>query len=232
LTRLAAIHQPTFLPWLGWWDKFLRADVLVLLDDVQFPKKGGTWMNRVRLLVGEEPAWITVPVDRAYSGVRSVREMLIDETKPWRARILATVEASYRSAPHFNDVYPVIVEALDVETTRISALNQHAIGCISARLGQDAGKVVRQSDLRVHGQGTELLVSLCNAVRANAYLNGDGAAGYLVEEEFVDAGLRLVQQHFAPPQYAQRAPRHVPGLSIVDALMSCGWDGTKSLLAR
>ena len=49
--KVVAVHQPTFLPWLGWWDKLARADVLVLLDDVQFPKKGGTWMNRVRMLV-------------------------------------------------------------------------------------------------------------------------------------------------------------------------------------
>ena len=71
---LVAIHQPTFLPWLGWWDKLVRADRLVLLDDVQFPKKGGTWMNRVRMLVNGEPAWVTVPLDRSYHGVAPVRE--------------------------------------------------------------------------------------------------------------------------------------------------------------
>ena len=59
--RVVAIHQPNFLPWLGYFDKLARCDVFVLLDSVQFPKKSGTWMNRVQVLVSGEPAWITVP---------------------------------------------------------------------------------------------------------------------------------------------------------------------------
>src|SRR5205085_9519011 len=93
--RLVAIHQPTFLPWLGWWDKLLRADIFVLLDDVQYPKKGGTWMNRVRMLVNGEPTWVTMPIDRTYHGVRTVREISLDQTKPWRKKILGTLAASY-----------------------------------------------------------------------------------------------------------------------------------------
>ena len=36
--RIVAIHQPNFLPWLGYFDKLARADVFVLLDSVQFPR--------------------------------------------------------------------------------------------------------------------------------------------------------------------------------------------------
>jgi len=67
--RVVAIHQPNFLPWLGYFDKLARADTFVLLDSVQFPKRNGTWMNRVKLLVGGEPGWITVPIVRAYHGL-------------------------------------------------------------------------------------------------------------------------------------------------------------------
>src|SRR6476469_5556647 len=112
MKRVVAIHQPTFLPWLGLWDKLLRADVFVLLDDVQFPKKGGTWMNRVRLLANGDPQWVTVPVERAYHGVRTVREMRIDDVKPWRERIYATIEHAYSSAAHADEVLPVVRQAL------------------------------------------------------------------------------------------------------------------------
>src|SRR5687767_2336536 len=108
--RVVAIHQPTFLPWLGWFDKLARADILVLLDAVQFPKKGGTWMNRVRMLVTGAPAWVTVPVDRKYHGVLQVREARVDDRKPWRDKVLKTVEASYGAAPHFEEVYPAVEE--------------------------------------------------------------------------------------------------------------------------
>jgi WbqC-like protein family len=227
-----AIHQPTFLPWLGWWDKLVRADVLVLLDDVQFPKKGGSWMNRVRVLVAGEPRWITVPVDRAYHGVRSVREMRIDDSKPWRGQIGATLARAYAEAAHRDDVLPGLEDALAIPTDRVAELNEATIRKIAEQLELDTAKLVRQSDLGVDGTGTDLLISLCRAVDADAYLTGDGADGYLDADRFAEVGLDLVFQEFVPPDYPQLAADHAPGLSIVDALMSCGWSGTRALLAR
>lgn len=230
MSRLAAIHQPTFLPWLGWWDKLARADVLVVLDDVQFPKKGGTWMNRVRVLANGSPVWLTVPVDRSYHGVRTVREMLIDTSKPWREKILGTLAASYARAPHFEDVYPVVEEIVSLPTDRIMELNEAGLRRIARGLGLDARKLVRQSDLSVSGPGTDLLVELCKAVGGTAYLTGDGAGGYLEPEKFAAAGLGFAEQRFTPPRYPQQSKTYVPGVSVVDALMSCGWDGTAALL--
>jgi len=227
---LVAIHQPTFLPWLGWWDKLVRADVLVLLDDVQFSKKGGTWMNRVRMLVGGEPRWLTVPVDRAYTGTRRVREMRTDESKPWRENLLATIRASYARAPFVEEVLPVVDDALATQTDHIAELNERAIGLLADGLGLDTSKLVRQSELGVSGEGTGLLVELCRAVGGNTYLSGDGADGYLENEVFDAAKLELTFQEFTPPRYAQPVTGYVSGLSVIDALMSCGWRGTSDLL--
>jgi hypothetical protein len=229
---LVAIHQPTFFPWLGWWDKLVRADVFVLLDDVQFPKKGGTWMNRVRMLVGGEARWVTVPVDRGFSGTRSVREMRIDVGRPWRDEILRTLASSYGRAPHFAAVMPVVEEALARPTDRVAELNESAIRSLAGPLGLDTSRVVRQSDLGVTGTGNELLVALCRAVGGNIYLSGDGAGDYLSEQAFANAGLGLRYQEFSPPPYPQPVADHVRGLSVVDALMSCGWEGTAALVDR
>jgi hypothetical protein len=228
---LVAIHQPTFLPWLGWWDKLVRADVFVLLDDVQFPKKGGTWINRVRLLVNSEPRWVTVPVDRTYHGTRSVREMRIDSSKPWRDEILRTLTASYGRTAHFDEVMPVVEEALDGDAVGIAELDERAIRRLAGPLGIDTSPLVRQSDVGVTGSGTELLVDICRAVGGDGYLSGDGSEGYLVPELFDPAGLELRYQAFRPPRYPQQADRFVPGLSVVDALMNCGFEGTRGRLA-
>jgi WbqC-like protein family len=227
---LVAIHQPTFLPWLGWWDKLVRADVFVLLDEVQFSKKGGTWMNRVRLLVGGEPRWVTMPVDRAYAGTRSVREMRIDDSKPWRQKVLTTIRATYGRAPFADDVMPAVQEAVGARTELVAELNERAIRSFAERLEIDTTKIVRQSELAADGHGTQLLVELCRAVGGDAYLSGDGSDGYLDAEAFAVAGLELLFQEFAAPVYPQPTDTFVPGLSAVDALMNCGWQGTAELL--
>lgn len=229
--RVAAIHQPTFLPWLGWWDKLVRADVLVLLDDVQFPKKGGTWMNRVRLLVNGEPVWATVPVDRAFHGVRTVRETRIDDSVPWREKMAKTIATSYGRAPYFDEVYDEVRALIRLPTDRLAEFNENAIRRIGDSLGLETARLVRQSDLGIGGSGNELLVSLCRAVSADTYLTGDGAGEYLSTHSFAAAGIGVVEQRFTPPRYPQLARAYVPGLSVVDALMNCGWRRTARLVS-
>lgn len=228
---VVAAHQPTFLPWLGWWDKLARADVLVLLDDVQYPKTGsGTWINRVKMVVGGEPRWVTAPVDRSFHGTRLVREMLIDDSKPWRENGVATIRGSYARAPFADEVLPAVEDALGFVTDRIAELNERAVRRFAESLGLDTSKLVRQSELGISGASNELLVELCRAVDGDTYLSGDGAGGYLSEQVFADAGLELRYQEFSPPVYPQQLPEHVAGLSVVDALMNCGWQATAELV--
>ena len=102
---IVAIHQPNFFPWLGYFDKIARSDVFVILDDVQFPKKGGSFSNRVKLLISAEGRWITAPIVRNYSGVRNINAMEFCSDSPWRKKIHRTVEQSYKKTPFFDDIF-------------------------------------------------------------------------------------------------------------------------------
>src|SRR5256885_16256985 len=87
---LVAIHQPNFFPWLAYFDKIARADIFVFLDDVQYEKTGGTWSNRVRLLISGQAAWATMPIRRDYHGVRAANDMAIHNPQAWRGQQLMT----------------------------------------------------------------------------------------------------------------------------------------------
>jgi WbqC-like protein family len=226
---LVAIHQPNFFPWLGYFDKLARAEVFVLLDDVQFPKKGGTWINRVRLLIDDEPAWVTVPVDRSYHGVRQVREMRIDEHTPWRRKLLGTIQASYGRAPHKSEVMPLLSELIGNPTDRLAEYNRASIVALADELGLTT-EFVLSSSIGVTAQATDRLIELVKAVGGSGYLSGGGAAGYQEDARFPDAGIELVHQRFEPPTYPQLASTTVPGLSVIDALLNCGIDGTRRLI--
>lgn len=228
---LVAIHQPNFLPWLGWWNKLARADVFILLDDVQFPKKGGTYMNRVQVLVGGDATWLTMPVVRSYSGLREVREMRTDAASPWRERILDTLRFSYGEAPHFEATMAVLEPLIAASGDELAEYNERALRALAAQLGLDAGRFVRSSTLASEGRATERLVSLVRAVGGGAYLAGGGATGYQEDELFAGAGIEIVEQGFVPRPYPQgRAGAFVPGLSVVDALMWCGGAETAGLV--
>ncbi|MCR4319560.1 MAG: WbqC family protein [Candidatus Brocadiaceae bacterium] len=57
---IVEIHQPQYLPWIGYFDKIDRANVFVLLDNVQYKKN--EWQNRNRIRTSQGWQWITVTV--------------------------------------------------------------------------------------------------------------------------------------------------------------------------
>ena len=228
--KLVAIHQPNFFPWLGYFNKIARADVFVVLDNVQFSKTGGTWSNRVRVLLEGRPVWVTLPVERSFHGVRLVRETRIAD-RPWRDRILRTFRGAYRRAPFFEEVFPLLEELLETSTNMVAEFNLTAVRALTNRLGLDSGKLIVGSTLGLEGTGTDLLVNAVRAVDGSAYLCGGGAQGYQDDETFAAAGIRLVQQMFHHPVYPQLvASEFVPGLSIIDGLMNCGFLATRRLV--
>jgi hypothetical protein len=231
VSRVVAIHQPNFFPWLGYFNKIARADVFVALDNVQFAKTGGTWCNRVRILINHRPAWITMPVERGFHGVRTVREMRIAGTR-WRDPLLRTLELAYRRASHFAEVFPVLRRMIGLEAETVGEFNLENVRTLTSELGLDPMKVVASSTLRATGRATELLINIVRDVGGTAYLSGGGAGGYQEDEKFKAADLELIYQHFEHPSYVQRGEAgFTPGLSVIDALMQCGFEGTHALIA-
>ncbi len=99
MNKTVAIHQPNFFPWLGYFAKIANSDVFVLLDDVQFPKKGGSWSNRVKLIISGETRWVTAAIDRKYHGTRTNRGMSFLQDITWREKSLKSIESKYNHHP-------------------------------------------------------------------------------------------------------------------------------------
>lgn len=232
--RLVAIHQPNFFPWLGYFNKAIRADIFVVLDDVQFARTGaGTWSNRVRVLVNGAPVWMTMPILREHRSERLQRydQILIDESQPWREKCVRTLQMHYRRATHFDEVFPWIAALLRNQTESLVEYNLHAARAIASRLGCGVEHWVRSSSLSVVSTGTQRLVDLVRAVGGTVYLSGDGAGGYQDDDAFARASVGLVLQRFVHPEYDQRTGQpFVAGLSCIDALMHCGFEKTTELL--
>jgi WbqC-like protein family len=216
---ICAIHQPNFFPWLGYFDKIRRADVFVFLDDVAYGKSGsgmGSWTNRVLIDVQGHPTWLGCPVQRR-PGRQAIRDVEIDDSQPWRRRLLRTLDINYTRAPGFAATMELLRSLFDYPECRLAAFNEHAVRTIAAVLQLEC-RFVRQSELAVAGRGTRLLIAIAETVGADAYLCGGGAAGYQDDQLFGPTTIELIYQNFEAPAY--RNPEQLlPGLSVIDYLM-------------
>lgn len=229
--KVVAIHQPNFFPWLGYFDKLIRADVFVLLDHVLIQKTGGSWSNRVKLKIGGEARWVTAPIVRGH-GEQAICDVTFDETRLWREKTLQTLRLNYGRAPYFSEAMD-LVEPLIMNPERFLArYNRQAVEAIATALCIPTAKIVSSSSLDVVACGTDALVAITQAVGGTAYMCGGGAAGYQEDHQFEAHGLSLIYQSFNVPHYEQfdRKP-FVGGLSVLDALFSLGIDGSRNLLA-
>ena len=216
-TGIVAIHQPNFFPWLGYFDKIARSDVFVFLDGVSYPKN--SWVNRVRLNIQREARWTTCPVRRA-TMQGPIANVVIDDGKPWREKLLKTLDANYRRAVHFDQAMLVLEPLIRSAEPQLANFNIAAIVAISSALGIET-KFVRQTELAHAGTANDLLVSLVRAVGGTCYLVGGGADGYHDDATFCAAALPVCPQSFEQKPYGS-PERFLPGLSIIDYLMHDG----------
>lgn len=229
--KIIAIHQPYFLPWLGYFSKIVRSDVFVILDNVQYPKKGGYWANRVMIVINGEAEWLSVPIIRSYSGYRNINEMKIDNSKPWREKMLKTIEQNYKNAKYFGDIYKIIENLITNETNDLTSYNLNIINNLCGVLGIDKSKMIFASGLTSSGNATDLLISIIKELNGTAYLCGGGASKYQEDEKFAVNNIDLIYQNFQHPVYKQfNTKNFLKGLSIIDPLMNIGISETIKLL--
>lgn len=217
-----AIHQPNYLPWLGYFAKMAQCDAFVLLDDAQFSKNN--IINRVRILGALEPRWLTLPV-AARLGM-TIAEVKISR-EDWRRSHLSLLRNIYGRAAHFRAVWPVLEEWMaSAPDGGLAAINRHFILGIAGRLGLHPA-IHMASDMGVDGKSDDRLVAMVAALApGGTYLSGRGGAGYQEPGKFEAAGLRLDYYRFSHPVYDQGVSGFQQGLSILDALFHIGWDAT------
>lgn len=215
--KILATHQPQYLPWLGFFDKLDRADLFVLLDNVQFKKR--EWQNRNRINTATGWQWLTVPVRHCTRP--PISEVQIDQTAPWARKHLRALEVNYRRALHFQDHLPLLEEILLNSWTHLAPLNITLIRRLATGLGIDT-RMRLASEVPAQGKGTARLVNLCLALGADVYLTGAGGAAYLDLHAFAAAGIEVRWQEFCHPIYPQPYNSFEPNLSIVDLLLNCG----------
>jgi hypothetical protein len=217
-----AIAQPTYLPWLGYFDLLDQVDKFVLLDTVPFQKQ--SWQQRNRIKTPTGLLWLTVPVVfRGRLGQRIV-DVEIREADFWRDHLRA-VELNYRRAPFFDEYYPALSELLRSASSGLH-LAELTIGLLRWLIEELGIKtpIVRSSELAVEGKRTHLLAEICSLSGAATYVSPLGSADYLLNELpiLTGRGVDVVFQHYEHPSYRQLFPPFQAHTSVLDLLFNEG----------
>lgn len=225
-----AIHQPNFLPWLGFFHKIQVADRFIFLDDVQFSKQ--SWTSRVKLLISGNEKWITAPVIRKKGEFQNIMDVEL-MTDNWRQKLEKTIVQNYGKTSYFGDLYETLGPLILSQENNLASYNINLIKGILSIMNFDSTKIYRSSELQHHGVSNELLISLVKEVGGDTYIAGGGASGYQEDGLFKRHGVELVYQNFQHPRYDQSSTdEFVPGLSILDVLFKVGPKKTASFICK
>ena len=220
---IVSVHQPQYLPWLGYFHKIDRSDIFVFLDNVQYKER--EYQNRNKIRTKDGWMWLTVPVISKGLGRQKIGNVRIDNAFNWRKHHRDSLLNHYSRAPFFKDYWDFFEGTYSSVWEKLPDLNVHIIKYILAKLKIHTA-IYYESELCVCSRRTDRIVDICRRLEVTTYLSGSGGKEYLKEEKFIEAGIKLEYQDFLHPVYRQRYASEtgpfLPFMSAVDLLFNEG----------
>lgn len=212
-----AVLQPSYLPWLGFFEQMMHVDTFVVYDDAQYTKND--WRNRNRLKTKDGFLWLTIPVKSSVS--LQIREIRIDGSKLWQEKHRKTIAQLYSKAHYFEEVSAVFEPLWNQHYEFLLDTVMDSIYIITNYLNIET-KLIFSSEINASGDKNEKLVNICKTLGASQYYSGLSAQNYLDNELFCENGIEVAFQHYEHPVYPQMHGDFVSHLSVVDLLFNCG----------
>ena len=212
------IMQPYFLPYIGYWQLLEVVDTFVVYDNIQYTKKG--WFNRNRILDGDHDRLFTLPLKKDSDYLNVDERFLSDDSRREIDRTLRVIQATYKKAPQYEVVYPLIEKCFLYDQTNLFEYVRNSITTIAEYLGIGTPIVVSSTiDIDHSLKSQDKVIALCKALGADSYINSSGGQDLYDRSEFAESGIELSFIRADLQKYPQFGQEFVAGLSIVDVMM-------------
>jgi hypothetical protein len=215
---IAAIHQPQFMPWLGYLDKMDRCDVFVFLDNVQYKKN--EFQNRNRIKTAQGWQWLTVPTH--YKFPQKINKVSVDNRANWQAKHLHALLTNYGKSAYYKKYIGYFRELYQQDWHLLSELNMASVMLLKDLLGIQSKTVVASRLHVISDDPSRRLVDICVGLGADTYLAGTDGIRYMNVDMFRDAGINVTFQEFHHPVYPQMFRSFEYYMSAIDLLFNCG----------
>ncbi len=212
------IHQPNFLPYLGFFDKCDYADVIVLYNSTQFKKND--FQNRNKIKTKHGWSWITVPV--RYNFGDKISEIKISYNTSWKEKHLFLIKENYLESKYYKKYIGEIEQIYSVCSDNLSDLNIKLIKFLFDKLKINK-KIILSTELAVKSKSSEALLEICLKLNASTYVSGIDGRNYLNQEIFRNANIEVEFQEYKHPEYSQlNKDKFEPFMSVLDLLFNEG----------
>ncbi len=230
---ILAGHQPNYLPYLGFFHKIYHCDLFVIVDNVQYVKRGPFgWVNRNKIRTQDGWQWLTVPVLVKGKFHQSILETRINTVLPWARKHWKSLLVNYEKCPYFSQYADFFDDTYNNKKWESFAdLSVHLILHLMKLLGIER-PVKRASEIKAEGKGDDLILDMCHKTGADAYLHGVHGKDYIDENKFKQQNIRSLYQDFQHPVYRQRFEPFVSHMSVIDLLFNHGAASSDILLGR
>lgn len=222
MSKICAIHQPHYLPYMGYFDKMFRSDVFVFHDTTQFVR--GEWQNRNKIRTASGDRWLTIPV-RSKGQYQRLCDAKIDVTQTsWKRDHLQLIKLNYSKAKYFDKFWGPLKRLYAVETENLAVFNMHLVNFFkSVLIPEWSGDLKIASSYKgLSDEPTKRLIDICRKFDCDTYLAGSGGADYMNIDTFTEAEIVVVWQEFKEKEHEQCYKPFRPGMGCLDYLLNCG----------
>lgn len=226
--KTVVIHQPDFMPYLGFFDRLLQADIYVVFDNVQYVRGSRALTSRDKIKTQNGEKWISVGIQKPPFG-SMISEVLLRQDMEWRKDHVNIIRENYRKSAYYDEIMPYIEELYLYQCKRMMDFNMKSIEMLMA-LFDISIEMVMASSLQAKGKSNELIIDILKKLDCYRYLSGVGAKDYYVPELYEKAGIQVVWQDFRHPVYPQQYEGFIPYLSSIDMLFNCGIENSRKIL--
>ena len=221
--KIVAIHQPNFLPWLGFFYKVQQADCFCILDDVQYSKN--SYINRCKIKTSQGEFWLTIPVSAKLG--TPISEVTIANNN-YQNKVFKNLKVNYSRSKHFEDIFEWL-EKVWPQTNSLFDLNYNLFKSILKTAKIDK-QIVLSSSIPTQGKNDDRLIEIIQHLDGNVYLSGKGGSNYQDPEKFTLANIELAYTQFFHPVYQQLWGDFTPGLSVLDYLFNYGFENLGNIM--
>jgi len=224
------IMQPYFFPYIGYFQLLNHVDQFVIYDNIKYTKKG--WINRNRILVNGEAQYISIPLKKDSDFLNVNQRFLSDDFNVEKNKILNKIKGSYRKAPQYNAVLPLIEDIFNFNDNNLFNYIFNSIKSITAFLDISTPLIV-SSTLKLNSElykSEEKVIEICKELKATDYINPIGGVELYDKQRFEKEGINLNFIKTQGVEYNQFGNDFVPHLSIIDVLMFNDLDTVKYMI--